>query len=91
MVVRIADGEVPVEVELTRKSRRRLKELMAAWARQGSYATVVYLCGSAVLQDLVAGQALRAGADLVVKSGVCGSRGERASAELLRLLDSTLD
>ncbi|MDQ3720387.1 MAG: hypothetical protein M3350_06350 [Actinomycetota bacterium] len=56
-----------IEVELTRKSNRRLAELMGAWARQARYSEVHYLCRSEALARLVSDHALRAGADLVVR------------------------
>jgi len=49
-----------IEVELTRKSNRRLADLMSAWARQARYAEVQYLCRSERLSDLVLGHAFLA-------------------------------
>jgi len=57
-----------IEVELTRKSNRRLAELMGAWARQALYSEVHYLCRSEALARLVTEHARRAGADLVVRA-----------------------
>lgn len=51
MVIVEAHGLVAVEVELTRKSERRLGQLMAAWARQGRYHEVRYRCRSAFLDS----------------------------------------
>lgn len=68
MVIVEAHGLVAVEVELTRKSERRLGQLMAAWARQGRYHEVRYLCRSAFLSGLVLAKAREHGADLVVRS-----------------------
>lgn len=86
LVVRTPGARIPVEVELTRKSRRRLKELMGAWARQSSYDQVVYLCASEALKDLVTEQARTTGADLVVKAATCGPRGADSAGELLDAL-----
>ncbi|MDQ3729467.1 MAG: hypothetical protein M3355_07740 [Actinomycetota bacterium] len=63
-----AQGRVALEVELIRKSERRLGRLMSAWARQGRYNEVRYLCRSALVRDLVLARAREHGADLVVRS-----------------------
>ncbi len=60
-------GLTALEVELSRKSGARLRRILKAWARQGQYAEVVYMCPSSAVRDLVAREALAAGADLVVR------------------------
>jgi len=67
LAIRTPDGLVAIEVELTRKSRRRLGHLMSAWARQARYQEVRYLCRTPALRDLVAAQSMEHGADLVVR------------------------
>ena len=87
LVVGTVSARIPVEVELSRKSRQRLKELMAAWARQASYNTVVYLCGSAPLRELIAEQARRSGADQVVRVAALRPRASAVATEVLRTCD----
>lgn len=60
-------GLIALEVELSRKSGARLRRILGAWARQGQYAEVVYMCPSLAVRDLVAREALAVGADLVVR------------------------
>lgn len=67
MAVRSGATLVALEVELTRKANSRLADLMSAWARQARYGEVQYLCRSKRLLDLVTDQALKSGADLVVR------------------------
>lgn len=63
------DGRlIAVEVELTRKSRQRLKALMGGWARQSRYDEARYLCGSQSLVDLVLRQSRASGAERVVRA-----------------------
>ena len=67
LAIRATGGLVAVEVELTRKSKGRLADLMAAWARQGQYGEVLYLCRSRELMQLVTSQACESGAQGVVR------------------------
>jgi len=87
LVARIADAQIPVEVELTRKSRRRLQELMGAWARRALYSQVVYLCGSIATRDLVVRQARRAGADLIVRAALYQPRAAASPSVLCGALE----
>ncbi len=70
LAIKASGGLVAIEVELTRKSKRRMARIMGAWARQGRYCEVRYLCRSAVLRDLVAAEAMQHGADLVVRASL---------------------
>ncbi len=70
LAIKASGGLVAIEVELTRKSKRRIARIMGAWARQGRYREVRYLCRSAVLRDLVAAEAMQHGADLVIRASL---------------------
>ncbi len=54
------------ELELSQKSRARLERLLGAWARQGSYRQVRYLCANATIARAVEVACDRAGAGRVV-------------------------
>jgi hypothetical protein len=71
-LVGVVPGRRPavIEVELTRKSKVRLRAILglhARWIAAGRAGACVYVCGSSEVRDLVLGQAPHAG--LTVASG----------------------
>jgi len=55
------------ELELSQKSRARLERLLGAWARQGRYGQVRYLCASGAIARAVQVASERAGAGRVAR------------------------